>query len=103
MVRRALSCCDPEQRTARERNVAALLVETQRLLDDRSPGAVVAAWCDLLDIEVLVGVRVNGDERLGSADQILDAAGGDPWTAASRWTEIVLSSGTDSLGEVRPD
>lgn len=100
LVMRALSCCDPARRTAREHNIAALVVETQRLLDECSPGAVVATWCDLLDIDVVVGVRVNGDERLGSADHILAAAGNDPFRAAQRWVEIVTATDDSRTDQV---
>ncbi|MGH3849133.1 MAG: HEAT repeat domain-containing protein, partial [Pseudonocardiaceae bacterium] len=91
LVRRAISWCDPEQRAERDRNVAALIDETQRILDSESPGSVVSAWCDRLDVDVLVSVHVHGDERLGSADHILAAAGDEPVAAARRWVNVVTS------------
>lgn len=92
LVRRALSRCDAEQRAESERNIAALIDETQRLLDLESPGSVVSAWCDRLDIDVLVSVHMDGDERLGSADHMLAAAGGEPAAAARRWVNLVTSA-----------
>lgn len=68
---------------------AALIDETRRILDLESPGSVVSAWCDRLDVDVLVSVHVDGDERLGSADHILAATGGDPVPAACRWLDLV--------------
>jgi HEAT repeat protein len=91
LVRRALSQCDAEQRAERELNIAALIDETQRLLDLESPGSVVSAWCDRLDIDVLVSVHMDGDERLGSADHMLAVAGGEPAAAARRWVNLVTS------------
>lgn len=74
LVLRALSWCDPARRSERERKLAVFINETQRLLGERSPGAVVATWCDVLDVDVLVSVQVDSDERLGSLDHILAAA-----------------------------
>ncbi len=91
LVRRALALCDPDQRAARERRVAALVEETQRLLDVVSPGSVMSAWCDRLDVDILVSVREGESEKLGSADQILAAAGDEPAAAARRWVDLVTS------------
>jgi HEAT repeat protein len=96
LVARALSWCDPARRAARERSMATFLDETQRLIGERSPGAVVATWCDVLDVDVLVGVRVNNDEHLGSVDHILAGADDDPFAAARRWVDIVTSVDDDS-------
>lgn len=90
LVRRAISWCDPEQRAERDCNVVAFLDETQRLLDIVSPGSVVSAWCDRLDVGVLVSTHVDGEECLGSADAILAAAGGEPAAAADRWVDHVM-------------
>lgn len=96
LVRRALSWCDPQRRAARERKIAALVDETQRLLDERSPRAVVTAWCGVLDVDVLVCVRLDDRERHGSAAHILAAAGDDPVAAARRWVDIVTGADEDS-------
>jgi hypothetical protein len=84
---RALSWCDPARRAERQRSIATFVDETQRLLGERSPGAVVATWCDVLDVDVLVGVQGNNEERLGSIEHILAAADGDPLAAARRWVD----------------
>jgi len=68
------------------------LEETQRLLGERSPGAVVATWCDVLDVDVLVSVHVDSDERLGTLDDILAAADDDPSAASRRWVDIVTGT-----------
>ena len=56
----------------------------------------MSAWCDRLDVDVLVSVQMGNDERLGSANHILAAAGGEPVAAARRWVNLVTS------GEKKP-
>ena len=97
LVRRALLWCDPGHRAEWERNVAALVDESQRLLDILSPGAVVSVWCDRLDVDVLVSVQMGDDERLGSADPILAAAGGEPAAAARRWVNLLVGRENEPL------
>lgn len=75
LVRRALSGCDPEQRAARERAIAAFMDEAQRILDIESPGSAVSAWCARLDVDVLVSVHGPAvgrprDERGESAARV---------------------------------
>lgn len=79
-------------RVERERAIAAFAEETQRLLDIASPGSVVITWSELLDVDTLVHVRVGKDERIGSFDRILAAAGGDPSAAARRGVNLVMRS-----------
>lgn len=97
LVRRALSRCDAEQRAESERNIAALIDETQRLLDLESPGSVVSAWCDRLDIDVLVSVHMDGDE----APWICRShARRGRWRTGSRSTSV--GQPRDERGEAAP-
>ncbi len=66
------SWCDPERGAERDRNVDALIDETQRLLGLESPGSVVSAWCDRLDVDVLVSVHADVDGRRPESAIVLE-------------------------------
>lgn len=83
-----------ESRDVREEAIAGLA----RRRDTRSLALVAQLLRDTAPsrprVARLSRQHVDGDERLGSADHILAATGGDPVAAARRWVDLVTSPET---------
>jgi hypothetical protein len=89
-VARALAFCDPVEKARVDRAHAELLVEIQRRLTERFPGAHATLERDLLELDVTLCVTfADGEETAGGPDGILAARDGDAAAAADRWVELL--------------